>query len=86
MLALPGKARRWEPKRLRLRIFTVAGRITRSGRRLRLRLAVVNTVLEFLRLPQLDADTLPPVRYGKQADGLTERHVDLVRSAMNSPG
>jgi Transposase DDE domain group 1 len=40
MLALPGKARRWEPKRLRLRIFTVAGRITCSGRRLRLRLAV----------------------------------------------
>jgi hypothetical protein len=39
MLALPGKARRWEPKRLRLRIFTVAGRLTRGGRRLRLRLA-----------------------------------------------
>jgi Transposase DDE domain group 1 len=38
MLALPGKARRWEPKRLRLRIFTVAGRIIRGGRRLRLRL------------------------------------------------
>ena len=38
-LALPGQARRWEPKRLRLRIFTVAGRITRSGRRRRLRLA-----------------------------------------------
>jgi len=28
MLALPSPARRWEPKRLRLRIFTVAGRIT----------------------------------------------------------
>ena len=40
MLALPGKARRWEPKRLRLRIFTVAGRLVRSGRRLRLRIAV----------------------------------------------
>jgi len=39
MLALDGQARRWEPKRLRLRIFTVAGRITRGGRRLRLRLA-----------------------------------------------
>jgi Transposase DDE domain group 1 len=38
MLALPGQARRWEPKRLRLRIFTVAGRITRGGRQLRLRL------------------------------------------------
>jgi hypothetical protein len=31
-------ARRWEPKRLRLRILAVAGRIIRSGRRQRLRL------------------------------------------------
>jgi hypothetical protein len=39
MLAPPGKARRWEPKRLRLRLFAVAGRLARGGRRLRLRLA-----------------------------------------------
>jgi hypothetical protein len=39
MLALTGPARRWEPKRLRLRIFTAAGRLTRGGRRLQLRLA-----------------------------------------------
>jgi Transposase DDE domain group 1 len=39
MLALAGTARRWEPKRLRLRVFAVAGRLARSGRRLRLRLA-----------------------------------------------
>jgi hypothetical protein len=39
MLALTGKARRWEPKRLRLRIFTCAGRIVRGSRRLKLRLA-----------------------------------------------
>jgi hypothetical protein len=39
MLAFTGPARRWEPKRLRLRIFTCAGRIVRGGRRLRLRLA-----------------------------------------------
>jgi len=39
LLALTGPARRWEPKRLRLRIFTAAGRITRGGRRLRLRIA-----------------------------------------------
>ena len=39
MLALSGPARRWEPKRLRLRIYAVAGRLARSGRRLRLRLA-----------------------------------------------
>jgi Transposase DDE domain group 1 len=39
MLALTGPARRWEPKRLRLRIFSCAGRIARGSRRLRLRLA-----------------------------------------------
>ena len=39
MLALAGPARRWEPKRLRLRLFAVAGRLARGGRRLRLRLA-----------------------------------------------
>jgi hypothetical protein len=39
MIALPSAARRWEPKRLRLRIFAVAGRLASSGRRLRLRLA-----------------------------------------------
>jgi hypothetical protein len=39
MLALTGKARRWEPKRLRLRLFSAAGRLASSGRRLRLRLA-----------------------------------------------
>jgi len=39
MLALTGTARRWEPKRLRLRLFAVAGRLVRGGRRLRLRLA-----------------------------------------------
>jgi hypothetical protein len=39
MLALHGPARRWEPKRLRLRLFSAAGRLARGGRRLRLRLA-----------------------------------------------
>jgi hypothetical protein len=39
MLALDGAARRWEPKRLRLRLFSAAGRLARGGRRLRLRLA-----------------------------------------------
>jgi hypothetical protein len=39
MLALDGPARRWEPRRLLLRIFTCAGRLVRGGRRLRLRLA-----------------------------------------------
>jgi hypothetical protein len=39
MLALTGDARRWEPRRLRLRLFSAAGRIVRGGRRMRLRLA-----------------------------------------------
>ncbi|TDC64956.1 IS1380 family transposase [Actinomadura sp. GC306] len=39
-LALTGHpARTWEPKRLRLRIFSAAGRLVRGGRRLRLRLS-----------------------------------------------
>ena len=48
------------------------------------RLAAANAALEFLRLPQLDADDLPPIRYRKQADTLTERYAALVRSAMSS--
>jgi hypothetical protein len=39
MLAFTGPVRRWEPRRLRLRIFSCAGRIIRGSRRLRLRLA-----------------------------------------------
>jgi hypothetical protein len=39
MLALDGTARRWEPKRLRLRLFSAAGRIVRGSRRLRLRIS-----------------------------------------------
>jgi hypothetical protein len=40
MLALPGHpARRWEPKRLRLRLFSIAGRLADHGRARRLHLA-----------------------------------------------
>jgi len=39
MLALDGPARAWEPKRLRLRLFSAAGRLVRGGRRTRLRIA-----------------------------------------------
>jgi LPS sulfotransferase NodH len=46
------------------------------------RLAAANRVLGFLRLPLLDAGRLPPVRYRRQADGLTERYADLVRAAI----
>jgi len=35
MIALAGEARRWEPKRLRLRLFSIAGRLVRGGRRRR---------------------------------------------------
>jgi len=45
------------------------------------RLAVANDVLGFLNLPRLDANSLPPVRYRQQADTLTDRYVELVRSA-----
>jgi trehalose 2-sulfotransferase len=45
------------------------------------RLTVANRILGFLRLPLLDAGSLPPVRYRRQADSLTDRYVDLVRSA-----
>ena len=40
MLALTGhEGRRWEPKRLRLRLFAIAGRVARHARRVCLRLA-----------------------------------------------
>jgi hypothetical protein len=39
MHTLTGKARRWEPRPLRLRLFAIAGRLTRGSRRLPLRLA-----------------------------------------------
>lgn len=39
MLALTGKARLWEPRRLRLRPFTAAGQLVTTGRRRILRLA-----------------------------------------------
>jgi hypothetical protein len=39
LLALARTARRWEPKRVRLRLFAIAGQVVRGSRRLRLRLA-----------------------------------------------
>jgi hypothetical protein len=38
MLALTGQARNWEPKRLRLRLFSAAARLVTTGRRRWLRL------------------------------------------------
>jgi hypothetical protein len=39
LLALDGPARRREPKRLRMRLFSIAGRLIRGTRRLRMRLS-----------------------------------------------
>jgi LPS sulfotransferase NodH len=50
------------------------------------RLTTANKVLGFLGLPLLEAGSLPPVRYRKQADSLTDHHVELVRAAMITPG
>lgn len=49
------------------------------------RLGTVNAVLDFLDLDRLGEDDLPPVRYRKQADDLSERYVDLVRAALQRP-
>lgn len=48
------------------------------------RLMAVNKVLGFLGLPLLSADSLPPVRYRKQGDSLSDHYADLVRSAMRT--
>jgi hypothetical protein len=39
MLAMTGRARLWEPRRLRFRLFSAAGRLVTTGRRMILRLA-----------------------------------------------
>ena len=69
MLALTGNARRWEPKRLRLRLFSAAGRLAPSGRRLRLRLAqtwpwAANAITAVTRLQAIPVavDQPPPSR------------------------
>ena len=57
MLGLPGHdARRWEPKRLRLRLFSTAGRLARSGRRSTLHLARAD------RWTQLILDAVSTIR------------------------
>ena len=42
------QARRWEPKRLRLRLFSTAGRLARSARRTVLRLGDSGTWTELI--------------------------------------
>ncbi len=55
-------ARRWEPKRLRLRLFSIAGRIARHARRIHLRLSANAPHVDLLttaltRLAKLPAPT-----------------------------
>jgi hypothetical protein len=62
LLALDGPARRYEPKRLRLRLLAVAGRLVRGGRRVHLRLAarwpwVIQIITAIARLQALPAPT-----------------------------
>ena len=73
MIALAGDARRWEPKRLRLRLFSIAGRLVRGGRRLRLRLAerwpwaneVTAAIARLQALPRLTSRNTPTNRKEK---------------------
>src|SRR5262249_5410145 len=55
MLALTGPARRLEPRRLRLRLLSIAGRIVRGGRRPPPRLAATSP-----RAPQTPTPITPP--------------------------
>ncbi|GAB2977075.1 hypothetical protein GCM10023080_047280 [Streptomyces pseudoechinosporeus] len=63
MLALTSQARRWEPRRLRFRLFSAAGQLVTTGRRRILRLArhwpwtaEITTALELLVLLPTPAD------------------------------
>ncbi|GAA5117063.1 IS1380 family transposase [Haloechinothrix salitolerans] len=55
-------ARRWEPKRLRLRLFSIAGRIARHARRTRLRLSAHAPWADLIQtaLARLAAPPAPP--------------------------
>jgi hypothetical protein len=48
LLALTDDARRWEPKRLRLRLFTLPATLARTGRQIRLHLAKRSAWAELL--------------------------------------
>jgi hypothetical protein len=74
MLALDGPARTWEPKRLRLRIFTGAGRLVRGGRSLRLRLAA-----SWPWTAQITT-AIPAQPLRDDYDDLRQRHAALIRS------
>ena len=59
-LALAGSdARRWEPKRLRLRLFSIAGRIARHARRTHLRLSAHSPWGQLIEVALARLDALP---------------------------
>ncbi len=59
-LALTGhQARRWEPKRLRLRLFSIAGRLAHHGRRRRLHLSTHAPWAELLTTAITTLQALP---------------------------
>ena len=92
MLALTGQARRWEPKRLRLRLFSAAARLVTTGRRRILRLArhwpwtdVITTAFSRPAGPaesRLSSNNNPPRR---AADSLRNRGTRRTPDATAGP-
>ena len=76
MFAFDGLARRWEHKRVRLRIFSVAGRLVRGGLRLRLRLAPVGP----------GPPRSPPRSPGCTPSHLADQPEPSLRPERNPPG
>src|SRR5262249_9757871 len=74
MLALAGAARCWEPKRLRLRLFSVAGRLASSGRRLQLRLATNRPWARQVTAAATPPQALPPASPHVRRTGRTGRN------------
>jgi hypothetical protein len=86
-----GEARRWEPRRLRLRLFAVAGRLVRGGRRLRLRLAarwrwagqITTAVIRLQAIPSGCPDTLSGD--GRVVSSMTRLSDRAICGAATSP-
>jgi len=86
-----GEARGWEPRRLRLRLFAVAGRLVRGGRRLRLRLAarwrwagqITTAVIRLQAIPSGCPDTLSGD--GRVVSSMTRLSDRAIYGAATSP-
>ena len=86
-----GEARRREPRRLRLRLFAVAGRLVRGGRRLRLRLAarwrwagqITTAVIRLQAIPSGCPDTLSGD--GRVVSSMTRLSDRAICGAATSP-